>query len=187
MNKPIVINLYGGPGSGKSTTRAGIFSLLKLHGINAEEAPEYAKELTWEQRTETLQDQYYVWGKQYHRLFRLKKDVDVIITDSPILLSLIYASDANPCFHEMVIQSYLEYFNVNFFLRRVKKFNPKGRNQTEPEARGLDTLIKEMLDKYMIRYDEVEADFMAVNKIAGNIIESVFGIEQKIFFSQKSD
>lgn len=39
-----VINLFAGPGSGKSTTCAGVFNKLKLAGINCEMALEYAKD-----------------------------------------------------------------------------------------------------------------------------------------------
>ena len=30
MLKPLIVNLFGGSGAGKSTTRAGVFNLLKL-------------------------------------------------------------------------------------------------------------------------------------------------------------
>ena len=36
MNKPIVVNLTGAPGAGKSTGAAYIFSELKQRGINCE-------------------------------------------------------------------------------------------------------------------------------------------------------
>lgn len=48
MKTPIVINLFGGPGSGKSTGAAYIFSQLKMKGINCELITEYAKDKTWE-------------------------------------------------------------------------------------------------------------------------------------------
>ena len=30
MNKPLVINIFAGPGAGKTTTMAGLFSKLKV-------------------------------------------------------------------------------------------------------------------------------------------------------------
>ena len=44
MKHTIVVNLIGGPGSGKSTTAAGLFYNLKKLGINCEMALEYAKD-----------------------------------------------------------------------------------------------------------------------------------------------
>jgi len=45
--KTIVVNLFAGPGAGKTTTMAGLFSKLKLDNIVCEMATEFAKELTW--------------------------------------------------------------------------------------------------------------------------------------------
>ena len=46
----LCVNLFGGPGIGKSTTAAGVFNLLKLHGIETELITEFAKDLVWEER-----------------------------------------------------------------------------------------------------------------------------------------
>ena len=106
-----IINLYGGPGCSKSTTAAGIFSVLKLHGVNCELCTEYAKDLTWESRNMTLQNQIYIFGKQYHRLWRVVNQVDVVITDSPILLSNIYDTNNDEAFRNLVLDTYNKFNN----------------------------------------------------------------------------
>ncbi len=55
-----VVNLFGGPSAGKSTTAAGVFALLKLHDLRSELVTEFAKDLTWEKREKTLNNQYYI-------------------------------------------------------------------------------------------------------------------------------
>lgn len=45
-----VINLFGGPGIGKSTLAAGLFEHMKIAGFNVELVNEYAKDMVWEQR-----------------------------------------------------------------------------------------------------------------------------------------
>lgn len=82
-----VINLLSGPGAGKSTTAAGLFYQMKLKGINVELITEYAKDMTWEERYNTLSNQLYIFAKQYSRQLRVKNKVDYIVTDSPLLLS----------------------------------------------------------------------------------------------------
>ena len=44
----LLVNFYAGPGTGKSSTMAGVFSELKWMGVNCEMAPEFAKEKVWE-------------------------------------------------------------------------------------------------------------------------------------------
>ena len=60
MNNTLVINLFGGPGCGKSTTMARIFADLKIQGYNAEMVSEFAKDLVYEQRQETMKDELYL-------------------------------------------------------------------------------------------------------------------------------
>ena len=94
MKKPIVVNLFGAPGAGKSTGAAYIFSELKQKGVNAELVTEFAKDKTWEGNTLALSCQEYVFGKQSYRLARCRDDVDVIVTDSPLPLAIVY--NTNP-------------------------------------------------------------------------------------------
>ncbi len=53
-----IINLLGGPGSGKSTTAAGLFNIMKTEGMSVEFAGEFAKDLTWSERKFCLTDQF---------------------------------------------------------------------------------------------------------------------------------
>jgi hypothetical protein len=152
-----VINLFGGPGCGKSTGAAYIFSLLKMKGMNVELVTEFAKDKTWEHNSKALTCQPYVFGKQSYRMDRCADEVDIIITDSPLFLSAMYNFDSNiePEFTQTVIKKFNEFENYNFFLKRLKEYNPKGRNQTEEEAKELDNKIKTNLNKFYIEYEEV--------------------------------
>jgi hypothetical protein len=151
----IVINLFAGPGSGKSTTCAGVFSKLKLAGVNCEMALEYAKDKVWENSLDVLDDQIYVFGKQLHRLNRLKGKVDVIITDSPILLSIIYNKEASNYLDDLVIEQFHKFNNLNYYVVRDESFNPKGRVQNHEESMEKDDEIKTLLNEHNISYTTV--------------------------------
>lgn len=154
-----VINLFAAPGSGKSTTAAGLFFRLKNMGVNAELAGEYAKDLTWAGRHSTLKDQIYVFGKQHHRLHRLKDDCDLVIADSPILLGLAYvSSDYPPCYHQTVEWAFNQYDNINFLITRTKPYNPKGRNQTEAQSDDKQKEIISLLTRHNVDYTTVTGD-----------------------------
>lgn len=140
-----IINLFAGPGSGKSTMAASLFAELKKLGVNAELVTEYAKDCVWEGRLYTLTNQIYIFGKQLHRLFRVVDKVDVVVTDSPILFSIIYAPNYSANFSNLVKEVFANFKNINLFVRRSSKYNPIGRTQTEEEAVALDSKIEDLL------------------------------------------
>jgi len=142
-----VINLFGGPGSGKSTGAAYVFAKLKMHGINCELVQEYAKDKVWQNDLEVFNNQLYVIGKQSFRMSRLKGKVDVIITDSPIIMGSIYCKNTpyyEP-FHETLNIVHKTYENFNYILKRCKPYNPAGRFQDEEGAKLIDVEIEELL------------------------------------------
>lgn len=161
MSKPVIINLFGAPGSGKSTGAAYIFSQLKLRGINVEYITEFAKEMTWQHNAKALDDQVYMLGEVYHKIFVCQDQVDVIILDSPILLALLYNKDSSlgEPFTQLVINLHNRFDNINFFIDRVKKYNPAGRSQTERESDDLRcTLLKLLNDIDETNYVEINGD-----------------------------
>lgn len=169
-----VINLYGGPGTGKSTTAAHLFALLKHAGVNCEMALEYAKDKVWEGSHGVFSNQMYIFGKQHHRIHRLLGKVDVVITDSPLLLSLHYGINMPTQFRDLVVYTYKQMKNIDIFLTRVKPYQEAGRFQKEHEAKKMDGQIAELLIEYGSDdgYHTIVADETAafeIKKIYDNI------------------
>lgn len=167
----LVVNLLAGPGSGKSTTAAGVFYELKRNDINAEIVPEYAKDVVWERSLNKLGNQPYILGKQHHRLWRLQDQVDVIVTDCPLFLSLYYGKDETPMYRAYALELFERFDNINFFLERVKKFNPAGRTQNEAKAHEIDGELRRLLDNYVVPYESLPGDEFAAKAIATKVME----------------
>jgi hypothetical protein len=143
--KTKVINLFAGPGAGKSTTAAAVFAELKRRGYNAELVTEFAKDLVWEERDATFRNQIYIFAKQWHRIHRLLGKVDVIVTDSPILLSIYYDQKRTPYLDMLVESQFRQLDSLNFFIERTKQYNQSGRFQDESGAKLADAGIEDML------------------------------------------
>lgn len=169
LEKPIVVNLYGGPGTGKSTSMADIFSTLKWNGINSEMTPEFAKEKVWEESIKVLDDQIYVFAKQLHKMRKLIGKVDVIITDSPLLFSIMYDVTKNENLKNLVLDVYKEFNNFDVLLKREKPFEQAGRLQNEEKARGLDAQIETILNEHAGGFLTFPANKASCGEIAGII------------------
>ena len=131
----IIVNLFAGPGAGKSTGAAYVFAKLKLAGIDCEYVSEFAKDKVWENNSEVFKNQFYITGKQSFKISRCFGKVDVIITDSPIALGAVYADTEGLKLASLQEFNKYEKNNLNVFIERKKKYNPNGRNQTEEEAK----------------------------------------------------
>lgn len=160
-----VINLFGGPGCGKSTLAALLFAELKMLGFNCEMALEYAKDKVWEESYHTLDNQIYVFGKQHHRMFRLKENVDIIITDSPLVNSILYDSTNNSMLRELVLFEFNKYQNYNFLIERPNIYDTNGRMQSEEEAKKLDSQVEELLLKNNIQFGKIAYGHNGVKQI----------------------
>jgi nicotinamide riboside kinase len=87
MSKKL-INIYGSPGSGKSTFALFLTGEMKMRGLNCEYASEYIKFLIAKGNCNF--DQLDILYNQYHQILAYYNNSDIVITDSPLLLSTIY-------------------------------------------------------------------------------------------------
>jgi len=169
----LVVNFFAGPGTGKSTTMAHCFAELKWKNIDCEMCTEYAKDKVWEGSEHVLENQFYVSGKQYHKLKRLEGKVEVILTDSPILLGLIYGNREPQPFKDLLIEYHKTFNNLNVFLKRVKPFHQNGRLQDEESAKAIDEELYNFVGSQ-------KGDFLEIPATRENIDSIVSIIENKL-------
>lgn len=160
-----VINLLGGSGLGKSTCAAALFSEMKMQGYHVELVTEFVKNWAWQGRVPSGYDQVYLFGKQAQSESRLYGKVDFIVTDSPLLLSGFY--EQLHLKREIVlpsIKNFLSYakdnniVHKNFVLTRHKPFDPRGRFETEQQAKQVDLDLRKWLDSLNIDYETISCD-----------------------------
>lgn len=166
-----VINLWGSPGAGKSTVAAGLFYKMKCAGYNVELVTEYAKDVTWEQRTELFKDQLYLLAHQNRRLERLRGKVDYCITDSPLLLTVAYTPEEYySTFNDFTHELWMSYTNINYLIVRSHAFEQSGRWHSEEQSYEIDRKISRIIGKYEL-FDMYQYS---------NTIEAVEGIFERV-------
>ena len=171
MKNTLLVNLYAGPGAGKSTGAAYIFAKLKMAGVDCEYVSEYAKDRVWQEDQFPLQHcQLYVTGKQCLKIYRLLGKVDVIVTDSPIAVGAMYTTEKP--YQDVCLYEAKKYKNTyNLFVNRFKPYNQNGRNQTEEEAKEIDRKIKAFLTDNNLEFKEINGTEEGYNAIVKDIIE----------------
>lgn len=172
MSELKVINLFGCPGSGKSTTAAGLFYFMKLKGYKVELVTEFPKDLVYDGTLEVMLDrQEVIFAEQNQRLHRLRGKVEYVITDSPILLSTVYPKinqeqfgvgewDALPAFIEFVKAVHNTYCNLNYYLHRSTVYQTYGRLQDEEQAAQIDIAIRNALACHPHKSFDVDGDLV---------------------------
>ncbi len=151
-----------GPGIGKSTFAANLFSTMKQLEYKVELITEYAKDCVYEQQFNILNnDQLFVLANQNRRIQRIEEsneDIDYVITDSPLLLSKIFANKNNVkhnylSFQDFCVDLFASYDNINLILNRDNiSYHTEGRVETYIEALKIDELILTELRKWNFDY-----------------------------------
>jgi adenylate kinase family enzyme len=164
-----IINLFAGPGAGKSTAAANLFSHLKQKHYSVELVQEYVKNWAYQGKPIGVYDQLYVQAKQMHRESQLLNKVDFIITDSPVWLCAYYAKHYYPKAIKKATAEVARAYDLqlaedghwqkNYFLLRPdkKNFSEKGRFHNLEESMKIDTLLQDLLNEEGRPFSYVDA------------------------------
>lgn len=152
-----VINLYGSSGAGKSTAAAGLTYELKSEGLKVETINEYAKELCILNSQHLLENQTWVFANQYQKMKYLSKDLDFVITDSPLMLASFYGNKYEYEFRSLfplIEEVYNSFDNINIFLDRNHSWDPYARIQSEEESKQDSLELEIFLQQHRIEYSK---------------------------------
>lgn len=169
-----VINLFGGPGVGKSTAAAGLFYEMKKAQLRVELVTEYAKDAVWEKRHDLLDDQIYIFAKQQRRISRLQDTgIEWVITDSPLPLGLVYLRPGvlGDHFPALVMEVFNWYTNHNFLLHRSHEYDPVGRMQkSHDDAVRFDETVQAILERHQVPVIQIPGGELAVEFIMQSVV-----------------
>ena len=176
MIKTKIINLFGGPGIGKSTQAAGLHYIMKKNGMSVELTSEFPKAIAWEKNYSAINDQLYITANQHRNISRVYGQVEYIIVDSPILFGLVYKkryqSQLYPTkfygeyFDKFVLDLFNQYDNINILLHRNDAvFQKEGRFQDLKGSQEVDIDLINLLESNNIEFMEYEVDYNTVNSI----------------------
>ena len=160
MSKIRRINFFGGPACGKSLSAANIRSQLGFYGYSVDLIEEVVKEWAYVQQDPSDSDTFFLQASQIRKEdIRLRSGVDIVVTDSPVVLQYFYGCYHGDPFCESMLYSAREwekkYKSLNIFLKREESFYKNvGRFQQIEEAKKIDEEIKVLLDDMHVKYVE---------------------------------
>lgn len=140
-----IVNIFGPPGAGKTTTAAELFVLYKKEGRRVSQIQEYATYLINSGRLrELIEEQGLIFEKQSHAQEISLGKFEYAITESPLVMSSFYAQNRpdlySKLFHESVFDKMTKFDNLNFYVYKKNwdDYDVSGRIHTKEEAQAME-------------------------------------------------
>jgi nicotinamide riboside kinase len=184
----IKIGLIGAPGCGKSTLAAYVFAMLKDSGVDGELVSEYIREhVNRHKRVPSITFQGVIYERQLEKEKIIPQHLDFFITDSPHILSYIFASlyidykDQDQI--ELLGDLYLKFirqsrdaYDLIYVLdhNHPPKMDDGVRYQTDEEMDLLKRVIPTFLDMHKIKYCHMGSSLSTKERadmIVGDVLE----------------
>lgn len=162
----VKIALLGAPGCGKSTLAAYVYAMLKDEGLDGDLVQEYIREhINRHKKVPSITFQSVVYERQLEKEKILPKGLDFFVTDSPHILSYIYAAmyieynDTDQI--ELLGDLYMKFlresrtaYDLVYVLEHnhKPKMNDGVRYQTAQEMKILKKGIPHFLDMHKVNY-----------------------------------
>ncbi len=168
----IKIGLIGAPGSGKSTLAAYVYAMLKDEGLEGELVTEYIREyMNKHKKVPSITFQSVIYERQLEKEKILPKHLDFFVTDSPHILSYIYAGlyiDYNDNDQiELLNDLYMKFlrnsrtaYDLVYVLEHnhIPNMDDGVRYQTSKEMKTLKKYIPIFLDMHQVEYSLLDKE-----------------------------
>jgi hypothetical protein len=192
--KPLLVNLYGAPGSGKTSGSLYLTGLLKSEGYKAAYVEEFASQLIRQGLGEKLGDwknqNYIVTGQVKLILDEIAAGSEIIICDSPPTLNILHysklacekAGKGSEFTESMITSQYIiynqifsEFDKIDVYVKRVKPFLQWKRVHSEEQSNEMVKPLKFVYLTSNLESQKVEitGDLKGYNTLAQLIKETI--------------
>jgi hypothetical protein len=173
--KALIVNVFGGPGGGKTTLGAMLFTELKMRGADVEMDMELARQMILMEHLSALDCQPYLFGVALYKLVQTAKNTDVVIMDSPLLLNPIYDQQESPALRALAVEWHERFRNLNVFVQRSRNsaHSMAGRVHDYHESLLLDERIRLFLEELGLPYITCAGGSPGIEQLADTIISDV--------------
>jgi len=170
-----VINFFGAPGVGKTTTAMWLTSSLKKMNIDAEISLEFVKEYILSGNDNLLAYQNYIFAQQDRqlRILQTSQEVEFAVTDAPLLHSAFYEPEKYPIyFKDLVFEIFNSYDNINFFIKRNHPYSHQARIHDEKKSDYITKKLPAFLRNYNIPFIEINSTDDMEEKVLTHVLNN---------------
>lgn len=157
------INLWGGPGAGKSTMAAYLYREMKVIQYNVEYSQEVFKPWAYQKKKPKGYDDLLLFAQQlYAEEIYLRHGVDYVVTDCPPLMCCVYNKLRRvPYWNDLVkiaVGYEGKYKSLNIFVRRLEGYQDRERIHALEDAAKIDQMmLTDYLRPYNLEYQSFNA------------------------------
>lgn len=187
-----VIEMIAGPGAGKSSAALLLAGHMKARGYKVEYVREVAKDLIHDGHTRSPRDpslpdhsmfteQDWILATQ-NNLYRrmLAHDIEYLVTDTSLLLGLIYKEDWYPeSFKDYLMDVYQSYTNITFYVERGNiPYVQDGRNEDSEQAKQKDKEASYLLQYLKVPYVTVQQKAWDFDHAALQMLDHIIQLQK---------
>lgn len=157
---------------GKTAVAQQLSGELKRLGYQADYVPEFAKELV-RAGIIHLYDQLEILAEQHRREKLNEGHLQIVVTDSPLPISLYHCSDEDkPLFEKVIDNRMRDWKVVNYLIERDlrQSYETEGRYETVDEALAKHAALVEILERRDPNYVKLPTQ-QAVEVILHDIVK----------------